>query len=174
MPALHFPNSRLDQAVASSRGMAQPSMGAFVVQCASVLRRSGVGQPTSWRWQQGAKHGNVLIRGYRPRRPVSRAAWRKGELQKLAAHGEGQAMPIEVIIIWLVVGAIAGWLAGVIVSGGGFGLIGDIIIGIIGAVVGGWLLPRLGIFIGGGFIGAIINALIGAVIVLLVVRLVKR
>jgi uncharacterized membrane protein YeaQ/YmgE (transglycosylase-associated protein family) len=83
-------------------------------------------------------------------------------------------MPIEVIIIWLVVGAIAGWLAGVIVSGGGFGLIGDIVVGIIGAVVGGWLLPRLGIFIGGGFIGAIINALIGAVIVLLVVRLVKR
>jgi uncharacterized membrane protein YeaQ/YmgE (transglycosylase-associated protein family) len=83
-------------------------------------------------------------------------------------------MPIEVIIIWLVVGAIAGWLAGVIVAGGGFGLIGDIVIGIIGAVVGGWLLPRLGIFIGGGFIGAIINALIGAVIVLLVVRLVKR
>ncbi len=83
-------------------------------------------------------------------------------------------MPIEVIIIWLVVGAIAGWLAGVIVAGGGFGLIGDIVVGIIGAVVGGWLLPRLGIFIGGGFIGAIINALIGAVIVLLVVRLVKR
>ena len=83
-------------------------------------------------------------------------------------------MPIEVIIIWLVVGAIAGWLAGVIVSGGGFGLIGDIIIGIIGAVVGGWLLPRLGIFIGGGIIGAIINAMIGAIIVLLVVRLVRR
>ena len=122
MPALLFPNPRLDQAVAGSRGVAQPSMGAAVVQCASVLRRSGVGQPTSWRWQPGAKHGNVLIRGYRPRRPVSRAARRKGELHKLAAHGEGQAMPIEVIIIWLVVGAIAGWLAGVIVTGGGFGL----------------------------------------------------
>ena len=83
-------------------------------------------------------------------------------------------MPIEAIIIWLIIGAIAGWLAGQIMTGGGFGLIGDIIIGIIGAVVGGWLLPRLGIFIGGGFIGAIINAAIGAIIVLLVVRLVKR
>jgi uncharacterized membrane protein YeaQ/YmgE (transglycosylase-associated protein family) len=83
-------------------------------------------------------------------------------------------MAIETIIIWLVVGAIAGWLAGVIVTGGGFGLIGDIVVGIIGAVVGGWLLPRLGIFIGGGFIGEIINAVIGAVLVLLVVRLVKR
>jgi uncharacterized membrane protein YeaQ/YmgE (transglycosylase-associated protein family) len=83
-------------------------------------------------------------------------------------------MPIEVIIIWLVVGAVAGWLAGLIVSGGGFGLIGDIVVGIIGAVVGGWLLPRIGIFIGGGIVGAIINAVIGAVIVLLVVRLVRR
>jgi uncharacterized membrane protein YeaQ/YmgE (transglycosylase-associated protein family) len=78
------------------------------------------------------------------------------------------------IIIWLIVGAIAGWLAGQVVAGGGFGLVGDIIIGIIGALVGGWLLPRLGIYIGGGFIAAIINAAIGAIIVLLVVRLIKR
>ena len=55
-------------------------------------------------------------------------------------------MPIEIIIIWLIVGAIAGWLAGQIVKGGGFGLVGDIVVGIIGAVVGGWLLPRLGIY----------------------------
>lgn len=83
-------------------------------------------------------------------------------------------MPVEVIIIWLVVGAVAGWLAGQVVRGGGFGLLGDIVLGIVGAVVGGWLLPRLGIFIGGGIIGAIINAFIGAVVVLLVVRLVRR
>ena len=83
-------------------------------------------------------------------------------------------MPIETIIIWLVVGAIAGWLAGQLVAGGGFGLIGDIVVGIIGAVVGGWLLPQVGLYIGGGFIAAIINAVIGAVVVLLVVRLVKR
>jgi uncharacterized membrane protein YeaQ/YmgE (transglycosylase-associated protein family) len=83
-------------------------------------------------------------------------------------------MDPQTIIIWLVIGAIAGWLAGQIMTGGGFGLVGDIVLGIIGAVVGGWLLPRLGIYIGGGIIGAIINALIGAVIVLLVVRLVKR
>ncbi len=83
-------------------------------------------------------------------------------------------MDPQTIIIWLVVGAIAGWLAGLIVTGGGFGLIGDVVVGIIGAVVGGWLLPRVGIFIGGGVVGAIINAVIGAVIVLLVVRLVRR
>ena len=81
---------------------------------------------------------------------------------------------VQFIIVWLVIGAIAGWLAGQIVAGGGFGLIGDIIVGIIGAVVGGWLLPRVGIYIGGGFIAEIINAVIGAVVVLLVVRLVVR
>ena len=79
-----------------------------------------------------------------------------------------------IIIIWLVIGAIAGWLAGQIVKGGGFGLVGDIIVGIIGSVVAGWLLPRMGLFIGGGFIAEIINAAIGAIILLLVVRLIKR
>jgi len=83
-------------------------------------------------------------------------------------------MGIETIIIWLIVGGIAGWLAGQVMSGGGFGLIGDIILGIVGAVGAGWLLPRLGILIGGGILGAIINAFIGACIVLLIVRLVKR
>ncbi len=67
-------------------------------------------------------------------------------------------MGIETIIIWLIVGGVAGWLAGQAMSGGGFGLVADIIIGIIGAVVAGWLLPRLGILIGGGILGAIINA----------------
>jgi uncharacterized membrane protein YeaQ/YmgE (transglycosylase-associated protein family) len=78
------------------------------------------------------------------------------------------------IIIWLIVGAIAGWLAGMVVKGGGFGLIGDIIVGIVGGLIAGWLLPRLGIFIGGDFIGDIINAFIGAVILLIILRLVKR
>jgi uncharacterized membrane protein YeaQ/YmgE (transglycosylase-associated protein family) len=78
------------------------------------------------------------------------------------------------IIVWLVIGAVAGWLAGLIVKGFGFGLIGNIVIGIIGAVIAGWLLPRLGIFIGGGIIAQIINAVIGAVILLIIIGLVKR
>ena len=78
------------------------------------------------------------------------------------------------IIIWLLVGAIAGWLAGMVVKGGGFGLIGDIIVGIIGAFIAGWLLPRLGIVIGTGIIAAIIDAFIGAVILLIILRLIKR
>jgi uncharacterized membrane protein YeaQ/YmgE (transglycosylase-associated protein family) len=78
------------------------------------------------------------------------------------------------VIVWLIVGAIAGWLAGQVVKGGGFGLIGDIVVGIVGALIAGLLLPRLGIFIGGDIIGAIINAFIGAVILLLIIRLIKR
>ena len=83
-------------------------------------------------------------------------------------------MDAQAIIIWLIVGAIAGWLAGMVVRGGGFGLIGDIIVGIIGAVIAGWLLPRIGIIIGGGFIAAVINAFIGAVILLIILRLLRR
>lgn len=78
------------------------------------------------------------------------------------------------IIIWLAIGAVAGWLAGVIMKGGGFGLIGDIVVGILGAVIAGFLLPKLGIVIGGGIIAAIVNAVIGACILLFVIRLVKR
>jgi uncharacterized membrane protein YeaQ/YmgE (transglycosylase-associated protein family) len=83
-------------------------------------------------------------------------------------------MTLEAILIILIVGAVAGWLAGLIVRGAGFGLIGDIIIGIIGAFIAGWLFPRLGLHIMSGMIGAIIHATIGAVILLLVIRLIRR
>ena len=83
-------------------------------------------------------------------------------------------MGIESLLIWLIVGAIAGWLAGLIVKGIGFGLIGNIVVGIVGAFIAGWLLPRLGIAIGGGFISAIINATIGAVILLVIIGLIRR
>lgn len=78
------------------------------------------------------------------------------------------------IIVWLVVGAIAGWLAGLIVKGYGFGLLGNIVVGIIGAIIAGFLLPRLGLVIGGGIIAAIINALIGAIILLVIIGLIRR
>jgi uncharacterized membrane protein YeaQ/YmgE (transglycosylase-associated protein family) len=87
--------------------------------------------------------------------------------------GEG-AMDLQGLIILLIVGAIAGWLAGVIMKGYGFGLIGNIIVGILGAVIAGWLLPYFHIYIGAGIIGAIINAVIGAVILLFVIGLIKR
>ncbi len=83
-------------------------------------------------------------------------------------------MGIESVIVWLIVGAIAGWLAGLIVRGGGFGLLGNIVVGIIGAVVAGWLLPQLGINLGTGILRAIINAAIGGIIVLVILSLIRR
>ncbi len=83
-------------------------------------------------------------------------------------------MAIETLIIWLVIGAIAGWLAGQIMKGGGFGLVGDIGVGIVGAIVGGWLLPRIGVFVLGGMLGEILNAVIGACLVIFLVRLLNR
>ena len=77
--------------------------------------------------------------------------------------------------IWfIIVGLIAGWLAGVVMKGGGFGVIGDIIVGIVGALIGGWLFSTMGVSTGGGLLGAIIVALIGAIILIFVLRLIKR
>jgi uncharacterized membrane protein YeaQ/YmgE (transglycosylase-associated protein family) len=83
-------------------------------------------------------------------------------------------MTLEALIIWLIVGALAGWIAGLIVKGYGLGLIGNIVVGIIGAVIAGWLLPRIGIIIGSGFVASLINAIIGAVILLVIIGLVRR
>ncbi|SDX61217.1 Uncharacterized membrane protein YeaQ/YmgE, transglycosylase-associated protein family [Collimonas sp. OK242] len=77
-------------------------------------------------------------------------------------------------IAWLIIGAIAGWLAGVLVKGGGFGVLVDIIVGIVGAFIGGWLAGVLGIHVGGGWIASIVTATVGAVILLFVLRLIKR
>lgn len=78
----------------------------------------------------------------------------------------------ESLLVILVVGVIAGWLAGKIVEGSGFGLIGDMAVGIVGALIGSWLMPRLGIYLASGILSAIIVATIGAVLLLLIVRLV--
>ncbi len=83
-------------------------------------------------------------------------------------------MSMETLLIFLLVGAIAGWLSGVIVRGGGFGLLGDIVVGVIGAFIGGWLLPRLGVHLGVGIIAVIASATIGAVVLLLLIRLIRR
>lgn len=79
-------------------------------------------------------------------------------------------MPGQNILVWLLVGAIAGWLAGKVVRGGGFGLLGDIAVGIVGSMIAGYLLPRLHISLGIGFFRAVIDAFIGAVILLVVLR----
>jgi uncharacterized membrane protein YeaQ/YmgE (transglycosylase-associated protein family) len=80
------------------------------------------------------------------------------------------------LLIFLLVGLIAGWLAGKLVRGGGFGLIGDLVVGVIGAFIGGWLFPRLGLgaIVAQPIINNIIVATIGAVILLLILRLIRR
>jgi uncharacterized membrane protein YeaQ/YmgE (transglycosylase-associated protein family) len=78
----------------------------------------------------------------------------------------------EGLLIILVVGIVSGWLAGKVVDGGGFGLIGDLIVGILGAFVGNWLLPQLHIHLGVGLVPLIVNATLGAIVLLVVIRLI--
>ena len=82
-------------------------------------------------------------------------------------------MSNESILVILFVGLVAGWLAGKIVRGTGFGIIGDIAVGIVGALIAGLLFPRLGIHLGTGLISEIIYSAIGAILLLLIVRLVR-
>ena len=82
-------------------------------------------------------------------------------------------MDLTGLIIFLLIGAVAGWLAGKIMKGGGFGLLGNILVGIIGAIIGGWIFGLFGIT-AGGIIGSIITATIGAIILLYIVSLVKK
>ncbi|OSP54591.1 GlsB/YeaQ/YmgE family stress response membrane protein [Pseudoruegeria sp. SK021] len=78
------------------------------------------------------------------------------------------------ILLVLIIGAIAGWLAGLMVSGFGFGLVGNIVVGIVGAVVASLIFPAIGLGFGGGIFASIVHATIGAVILLFLIKLVKR
>jgi uncharacterized membrane protein YeaQ/YmgE (transglycosylase-associated protein family) len=77
-------------------------------------------------------------------------------------------------LYWIIVGLIAGWLAGVVMKGGGYGVLVDILLGIVGGVVGGWLFGALGIFPGGGLVGSIIVAFVGAVVLVAITRMLRR
>jgi uncharacterized membrane protein YeaQ/YmgE (transglycosylase-associated protein family) len=77
--------------------------------------------------------------------------------------------------LWFIlIGLVAGWLAGLLVKGGGFGVIGDIVVGVIGAVLGGWLFGVFGVNVGGGLLGALLVATIGAVLFIGAVRAIKK
>jgi len=99
--------------------------------------------------------------------------WRVEAEGLVPKHGNIH-MTVESLIIFLLIGAIAGWLAGLLVKGFGFGLVGNIVVGIVGAFIAGLLFPALNVSLGSGIVAAIIHATIGAVILLLVVRVVKR
>ena len=83
-------------------------------------------------------------------------------------------MAAQDLIVWPVIGAVAGWLAGIVMHGTGYGLIGDIVIGILAAFVAGFLFPRMGVNLGSGVVPAIIAAAIGAVILLSVAKMIRR
>ena len=78
------------------------------------------------------------------------------------------------LLYFLLIGLIAGWLAGMIVKGGGYGLVGDIVVGILGALLGGFLFGSLGGAVGGGLLGSIVVATLGAIILIAILRLIKR
>ena len=82
-------------------------------------------------------------------------------------------MDLQSLVLFLVIGLVAGWLASRIMRGGGFGLVGDLVVGVIGAFLGGWLFNLLGISLG-GILGALVTALIGAIVLLYLLRLIKR
>jgi len=115
-------------------------------------------------------------RGRWPRRRAFGMVARLGSATTVrrVAEWEEMSMSNESILVILLVGLIAGWLAGQIVKGTGYGLVADICIGIIGALIGSWLLPQLGIHLGAGIVSAIIAATIGAIVLLVILRLVNR
>lgn len=80
------------------------------------------------------------------------------------------------LIVFLIIGGIAGWLAGLLIRGRGFGIIGDIVVGVVGAFIGGFLLTAVGLaaLFGAGIIGSIIVAVIGAVVLLFIIKLIKK
>jgi uncharacterized membrane protein YeaQ/YmgE (transglycosylase-associated protein family) len=78
------------------------------------------------------------------------------------------------LLVTLIVGIVAGWLAGKVVRGGGFGLIGDLVVGILGAFIAGWLFPKFGFHVGGGIGEEIVWAMLGAIVLLMAVRLIRR
>ncbi|MDP3961075.1 MAG: GlsB/YeaQ/YmgE family stress response membrane protein [Pseudorhodobacter sp.] len=83
-------------------------------------------------------------------------------------------MTLTAILIIVIIGALAGWLAGLIVKGYGFGLLGNIVVGIVGAFIAGFLFPRLGVSLGSGIAGSVLHATIGAVILLLLIKVIRR
>jgi uncharacterized membrane protein YeaQ/YmgE (transglycosylase-associated protein family) len=81
---------------------------------------------------------------------------------------------LSFLLWWVIVGLIAGWAAGKIMKGGGYGTVMDIVLGMVGAVVGGWIFNALGIYPGGGLVASIIVAIVGAIIIIWISRMIKK
>ena len=83
-------------------------------------------------------------------------------------------MNVNQLVVFLLIGGVAGWLAGLIMKGGGFGIVGNIVAGVIGAVLGGWLFGVLGISVSGQWVGPLVTATAGAVVLLFAIGLIRR
>ena len=83
-------------------------------------------------------------------------------------------MNVDQLVVFLVIGGVAGWLAGLIMKGGGFGILGNVVAGVIGAVLGGWLFGVLGISVGGKWVGPVVTATAGAVVLLFAIGLIRK
>ena len=83
-------------------------------------------------------------------------------------------MNLQQLVVFLLIGGVAGWLAGLITKGGGFGIVGNIVAGVIGAVLGGWLFGMLGISVGGQWVGSLVTAIVGAVVLLFAIGLIRK
>jgi uncharacterized membrane protein YeaQ/YmgE (transglycosylase-associated protein family) len=114
------------------------------------------------RSRANGREGTIIIN-----RHYQRSSLERSSLGSTAMHLSSQGL-----LVIIIVGIVAGWLAGRVMDGGGFGLIGDLLVGLVGAFIGDWLLPRLGIHLGAGIVALILNAFIGAVVLLLILRLV--
>jgi uncharacterized membrane protein YeaQ/YmgE (transglycosylase-associated protein family) len=83
-------------------------------------------------------------------------------------------MNVEQLVVFLVIGGIAGWLAATVMKGGGFGIVGNVVTGILGAILGGWIFGLLGISVGGAWLGPLITATVGAIVLLYLARFIKK
>jgi len=100
--------------------------------------------------------------------------WEKIPTVVIIGSNQEAIVGITSLIVFLIIGGVAGWLAGLIVKGYGFGLIGNVIVGVVGAFFGSWLLGLFGIFSGGGILGTLVGATLGAVVLLFALRFIRR
>ena len=139
----------------------------------SITSDIGLGDHTTCRGRALAKCAIPSGRGIRcPSLSLAQILCNASNFAANQSEGKGKTMHLsDQGLIVILVGIVAGWLAGKVVRGSGFGLVGDAAIGIVGALIGDWLLHRLGIHFGSGIIGLVINATIGAIVLLLALRL---
>ncbi|HUA36887.1 MAG TPA: GlsB/YeaQ/YmgE family stress response membrane protein [Candidatus Sulfopaludibacter sp.] len=83
-------------------------------------------------------------------------------------------MNAQQLVVFLLIGGVAGWLAGLITKGGGFGIVGNIVVGVIGAVLGGWLFGVMGISLGGQWVGSLVTAIVGALVLLFAISMIRK